>query len=827
MVTKVSGINIKNADKKKKKFNLDFSTVATEDFGSITNVMCRMMYPQDTFKINVKQFTRLMPLVAPSYGKIDNITRGFTVPIEFVWGHFNKFLQNEVSVDGSPYYMPTFSPAFLLNRLIGRTDDTVIYEGNSYYSGLGDFIHTFQPWKTFLRPLDFKKFEPMTVTFKDSTSGNEGQASVVCLDSVFQRVDKKGMSYDSNSPKHFYIETSIVGDPNNYYNPQTYLDDNEKFKYCLFEINAIAYGTHESGSAGEDYRKESWYRDWYNSFHENNDYVILFDPYNYEGNEEFQLLETAISITSPSGSPSFDSIWNGSAMALPFKLANGQVIVTTADNGNTVNGRDCLYGIGLKLTRYGRLFFKRLHSLGYNFDLPHSSGWDLKVNSASGLIQAQRLSFLPLACQAKYYMDWIVPARWLKTLNYLQVMEIFESNWFGRDIYPTNMLSYNYVNEHPELMDLFNAYMFASSWFTDDYFMGCLPYPYVDPNIYPAMGNNQGQIESDLSSFGVLSTHGTVFNDSQPNQPLYISDNATSVIGLQTLGALTSMFNRGLLNGTKLQDWFVSEFGMRPSLDELHISHYWSSSQNDIVIGSIFAQSSSAEGPDGSKGNYLGEYAGHGVINTFDKGDGYSLTISNAKHHQFVFVTNEIMPRPFYFNGLRPEVSETGVFDLYTPNWDGIGMQAIPLSELINTVSGASANQLDFIDLFKRYHDQTFGFLPRYANWKVAFDNLLGDFRCNSLNTGLEAWYINRKFDHIFVNEDNTLEMISPNYMLATEGLPNNNSDRIFQYLDFDHFYSVYQISCSASRAMIPIANGVRFTESDGAVQSATDGSVE
>ena len=62
------------------KFDLSKTVVTTHDFGRAKAIECRYMVPGDKFNIKLSSFTRLLPMVSPTFGKIDTVQRAFFVP---------------------------------------------------------------------------------------------------------------------------------------------------------------------------------------------------------------------------------------------------------------------------------------------------------------------------------------------------------------------------------------------------------------------------------------------------------------------------------------------------------------------------------------------------------------------------------------------------------------------------------------------------------------------------------------------------------------------------------------------------------------------------
>lgn len=95
MANKQGEFQLKVASSKPNKFNMDKKVVATHDFGTLTPIECKLMLPGDKFDVNVNQFTYLMPMPKPTFGKIDTINRAFFVPFRVLFKDWKEFISNQ------------------------------------------------------------------------------------------------------------------------------------------------------------------------------------------------------------------------------------------------------------------------------------------------------------------------------------------------------------------------------------------------------------------------------------------------------------------------------------------------------------------------------------------------------------------------------------------------------------------------------------------------------------------------------------------------------------------------------------------------------------
>lgn len=88
---------IKSAASKLNRFDLSSNLVTTSDFGIFKPVYVQYLVPADKFRINVNQFTRLMPMPCPTFGTIKNKLRAFFVPCHTICNGFNDFISNNLT----------------------------------------------------------------------------------------------------------------------------------------------------------------------------------------------------------------------------------------------------------------------------------------------------------------------------------------------------------------------------------------------------------------------------------------------------------------------------------------------------------------------------------------------------------------------------------------------------------------------------------------------------------------------------------------------------------------------------------------------------------
>lgn len=137
---------------------------------------------------------------------------------------------------------------------------------------------------------------------------------------------------------------------------------------------------------------------------------------------------------------------------------------------------------------------------------------------------------------------------------------------------------------------------------------------------------------------------------------------------------------------------------------------------SDINIGEVTATSSGSDGDASS--NVLGQIAGKGIGSR--QGDTIKF---QADEDGIVMGIHYIIPTAQYNGIIDPFVTKAGLYDFYSPEFDGLGLQAQPTSILGANHPGTN------IDIY--------GFVPRYAEYKSRL-NVLHNQLCRGRS--LSAW---------------------------------------------------------------------------------------
>lgn len=422
-----------------------------------------------------------------------------------------------------------------------------------------------------------------------------------------------------------------------------------------------------------------------------------------------------------------------------------------------------------KLTVQGRRIYNILMSLGYNFTFD-----DIKNPNS-------KYSLLPLIAFCKVYLDWYVPSKyWTSDPSIIWLRQFVNIDY---DNLPG--VSKYYLSNGSILRDVL-VKLFSidfSVYFTQDYFSNCLSEPFGnDPNmqtwtdVEPSLGagvvDGQNNVYSD-ASYGANVVQGTTDKD------------MLTAFDLKTVGQLQKILNKGMVIDQKVQDYLRVTFGIEPSTDALRISKYVGHFADTIKVGDVMSNADTMSA-NGSSGAVLGQFAGRGL--GYQQGH---FTFSAGANYGLVLVLQDIVPTPFYYQGLPNYVTAIDRLDFFTPEFDALCSAPVPIQRLFNDQP-----------LFA--YDSVFGYLPQYSEYKVGHDVLSGNFRLHSVNADLSPWYQSRKLSYIDTPSglSPTPITVSSSFAKALWSSKYNDFNSIF-YSDgsvADPFYQIHDIKVSCYR---------------------------
>lgn len=182
--------------------------------------------------------------------------------------------------------------------------------------------------------------------------------------------------------------------------------------------------------------------------------------------------------------------------------------------------------------------------------------------------------------------------------------------------------------------------------------------------------------------------------------------------------AAQRFFERRAVGGTRYIEQNYAFFGVRSSDGRLQRSEYLGGSKNPVVISQVLQTS------EGTPSSPLGTPAGNAV-----SAGGKYIFDRSFEEYGWIIGLMSIMPKPDYIQGIPKMFLRRDIYDYYWPQFAKIGEQPIENQELY--FSPTSNN-----------NDGTFGYTPRYAEYRFRNNRVCGDFKDT-----LKFWTLARDFD--------------------------------------------------------------------------------
>lgn len=268
-----------------------------------------------------------------------------------------------------------------------------------------------------------------------------------------------------------------------------------------------------------------------------------------------------------------------------------------------------------------------------------------------------------------------------------------------------------------------------------DYFTAALPFAQKGADVSIPLGDvmlkddaTQGQLVRKASDNTLLSgVDLTVDGDSKVSAngafPANIDPNGTLEVGATTINALRlavklqEWLERMARGGSRYIETILTQFGVKTPDYRLQRPEYITGVKSPIIISEVL-NTAGGELPQGNM-------AGHAV----GVSQGHSGSFF-CQEHGYIIGIMSVMPKPAYMQGLHRTFTKLDIFDYPWPVFGHLGEQEIRTKEIF-LQNDESPNQ-----------NRTFGYIPRYAEFKYMPSRVAGDFR-----NSLEYWHLARKFE--------------------------------------------------------------------------------
>lgn len=269
----------------------------------------------------------------------------------------------------------------------------------------------------------------------------------------------------------------------------------------------------------------------------------------------------------------------------------------------------------------------------------------------------------------------------------------------------------------------------ARNW-QHDYFTSCLPFaqkgdPVTIPIDIQAL-QDPAQIKSSDTGLPITGNlnadSGTGFLNNGAEYA-YVDqnfENTTTINDLRAAMQLQAWLETNARGGSRYFESIYAHFGLKSPDSRLDRPEFIGSHRSNMIISEVLQTSS----PQGENDTPQGTQSGHGQNVSQSR---------NFKHyaqeHGYIMGMISVLPRTAYMQGIDRHWNKyLSRFDYYYPEFAHIGEQEVRNIEIY---AGGNASEAT----------ETFGYMPRYAEYKFANSRVSGDFRDT-----LKYWHMARDF---------------------------------------------------------------------------------
>lgn len=325
--------------------------------------------------------------------------------------------------------------------------------------------------------------------------------------------------------------------------------------------------------------------------------------------------------------------------------------------------------------------------------------------------------------------------------------------------------------------------------YSKDYFTTARPQPQKGSDMYVLNRPLSFSIDSDpadgvdemtLGNYGASGTNKfNIKADDYENQNDHIISEETTIRDLWRKEMLQRFFEVDNTFGTRIREKLAGHFGVRFPNESLQIPRILGTSRSYTKVQEVVQTSES------STESYLGSYAGRATA-----ADSQRIRPYTCVEHGFVIALVSFVPANGYVNGSPRWVFKQNFFDFASPEFNNIGWQDVFNGELYSESTGSEPlNTLAAVTAFLEKQKGTWGYQPRYSEYRSHLSRVAGNFR----NNAELAWHLDRNFDQLPPLNENFISVGSEN-------------NRIFAGADSDEDFPLYLDVTIRSKMYRPIS---------------------
>lgn len=217
------------------------------------------------------------------------------------------------------------------------------------------------------------------------------------------------------------------------------------------------------------------------------------------------------------------------------------------------------------------------------------------------------------------------------------------------------------------------------------------------------------------TTIGIINDPTTDVLDNVYARTSELQPEATTINDLRRAFRLQEWLEKMARGGSRLIEVIRAHFGVNSSDKRLQRPEYITGTKSPVVISEVLNTTGTEEAPQGNM-------AGHGLSVTTGKFGSYYV-----EEHGYVIGIMSVMPKTCYQQGIPKHFTKiTDPTEFYWPSFAHIGEQPVLNKELY---------------AYKATGADTFGYLPRYTEYKYMPSRVCGEFRLS-----LNYWHMGRIF---------------------------------------------------------------------------------